>query len=79
MVGVYQSPYFTGLQSIALLVDKVTALTIVAVTFFGECVTSFGLVGSIMFHVDPQLFRAMSKLALLAVGAVSFFSEIFAK
>ena len=79
MVRVYQGPSLTCLNQVYLLVDEVASLAIVAVTFFGEGMASFCLVGSIMFHVDPQLFRSMSELTLLPVCAVSFFNEIFAK
>ena len=78
MVGVDQSPGFVGLQRVALLVDEVASLAVVAVALLGEGVASFGLVGSIMFHVDSQLLRAVGELALLPVGAVPLLGEIFA-
>jgi hypothetical protein len=79
MIGVNKGPGFSRLQRLVVLVDKVASFAVVAVALFGECMASFGLVGSIMFHVDPQLLRAVSELALLPVCAVSFLGEIFAE
>lgn len=59
--------------------DEVTAFSIAAVALFGEGVTALGLVRSIMFHVDSQLFGPVGELALLAVGAVALFGEILAE
>ena len=36
-----------------MLVNEVAAFAVVAVALLCEGVASFGLVGSIMFHVDP--------------------------
>ena len=79
MIRVYQGPSFTCLNLAYLLVNEVASLAIVAVAFFSEGMASFCLIGSIMFHVDPQLFRPMSELTLLPICAVPFFNEIFAE
>ena len=59
--------------------DEVTPLSVVAVAFFREGVAGFGLVGSITFHVDSKFFGPVGELALLAVGAVALFGEVFAE
>lgn len=59
--------------------DEVTAFSVAAVALFGEGVATLGLIGSIMFHVDSQLFRAVGELALLAVGAVPLLCKILAE
>ena len=53
MVRVNQSPGFTAFHRSVMLVNEVATLTVVAVALLGEGVASFGLIGSIMFHVDP--------------------------
>lgn len=59
--------------------DEVTAFSIAAVALFGESVAALCLVGSIMFHVDSQLFGAVGELALLAIGAVPLLCEVLAE
>jgi hypothetical protein len=64
---------------VGLFVYEVAALTVAAVTLFGEGMAAFGFVGSIVFHVDAQFLWSVGKLALLAVGAEAFFCEVFAE
>lgn len=59
--------------------DEVAPLTVMAKTIFSERVACFCLVGSIAFHVDPQLLGSVGKLALLAIRAVTFLNKILAK
>lgn len=66
-------------QARGLLVDEIAAGAVAAVALLGEGVASLGLIGSIMFHVDPQLLRAVRELALGAVGAEALLHEVFAE
>jgi hypothetical protein len=60
-------------------VDEIAALAVAAIAFLGEGMACFGLVGSVMFHVDLKLFRAVCELALSAVRAIAFFCEVLAE
>jgi len=41
--------------------------------------TPLGFIGTIRLHIDAQLFRPVSELALLAIGTEPFFHEISAE
>lgn len=80
VIRVYQGPFLPLVSILSFLdVNEVTAITVAAVTFLREGVTSFGLVGTISLHVYPELLRSMSELALVAVRTEAFFCEIFAQ
>ena len=64
---------------VGLLVDEVAAFAVATVAFLSEGVAAFSLVGPIVFHVHSQLFGAVSKLALLAVGAEALLCEVLAE
>lgn len=79
MVRVDVLPLLGGRGAVNLLVDEITALAVVADSLFGEGMAGFGLVGSIVFHVDPQFLRSVGELALLTIGTEPLFSIIFAE
>ena len=79
MVGVYVLPLLGGWGAVNLFVDEIAALAVVANALFGEGVAGFGLVGSIVFHVDPQFLGAVGELALLPVRTEPLFSIVFAE
>ena len=58
--------------------NEVASLSEVTVTFLGEGVACFCLVGSIVFHVDTKFMRSVGELTLLAIAAETLFSEVFA-
>lgn len=59
--------------------DEVAATPIATVSFFAEGVAALGFIGSIMFHVNPKFVRTVGELALVAIGAITFFHEVFAE
>lgn len=59
--------------------DEVAAIPVAAEPLFGKSMAPLGLVGPIGLHIDSQLLRPMSELALISVGAEAFFSEVLAK
>lgn len=80
MILVNLSPLFLrGKTRTILLVYEVTPVSIAAVPFFCKSMASLGLVRTIGLHIDTQLLRAMSELALSAIWTITFLSEIFAK
>lgn len=58
--------------------DEVASTAVAAIPLLGESVTPFGLVGSIVFHVDPKLLRTVGKLALSPIGAEPLLHEVLA-
>ena len=75
----HHAPALGGRSKVHLLVNEVAALPIAAEPFFREGMTCLCFVGSIVFHVDSQLLGPMGELALLAIRAIPFLCEIFAK
>lgn len=61
-----------------LLVDEVAPTAIAAVSLLCECMATLCLVGSIVFHVDPELLRPVSELALPSVGTEALLHEVLA-
>ena len=59
--------------------DEVAPFAEMATSLLREGVAGLGLVGSIVFHVDPQLVRTVSELTLPAVAAVTLFREVLAE
>jgi len=60
-------------------VDEVASASEAAASLFREGVAALGFVRSIVFHVYPKLLRSVGELALVAIGTVPLFHEIFAK
>ena len=56
---------------------EVAPAAVAAVSFLCEGVASLCFVGSIVFHIDPQLLESMRELALAPIRAKSLFHEIF--
>ena len=79
MVGVDVLPLLGSRGAVNLLVDEIATLAVVADSLFGEGMAGFGLIGSIVFHVDPQFLRSVGELALLAIRTEPLFSIIFAE
>jgi hypothetical protein len=81
VVRVDEIPALAGTEATWLLlnVDEVAALSVAAEALLGKGMAPFGFVGSIVFHIDPQLLGPMGKLALLAVGAETLLCEVAAQ
>jgi hypothetical protein len=59
--------------------DKITAISEAAKAFFGERMAALGFVGPIVLHINPEILRAMCKLALVTVWAAAAIHVVFAE
>lgn len=59
--------------------NEVAAFSIVAIPLFCKGMTTFCLVGSIMFHVHTKFLRTVRELTFFSIRAVPFFSKILAE
>lgn len=57
---------------------EVAPVTVGAASLFPESIAGLCFVG-VFVDIAPQFFDAVSELALLAIGAVSFLREVFAQ
>ena len=79
MVGVDGLPFKSRVRGACQLVNEVAAVSVAAEALLFKRVATFRFVGPICIHIDPQLLRAVSELALAAIGTVALFSEVLAE
>ena len=58
---------------------EVAPAAVAAVSFLCEGVASLCFVGSIVFHIDPQLLGAVSELAFVPIWTEPLLHKIFAE
>ena len=80
MVSVNQVPFcLRGAIVCLLFVDEIAPLSVEAESFLGEGITLLCFIALIALHINAQLVGTVGELAAVAVGANTFFSEVFAQ
>ena len=67
------------LKAVLLMVDEVAPVPVVTIPFLCKGMTPLCLVGSIGLHVDSELLRPMSELALFAIRTMPLLYKVFAE
>jgi hypothetical protein len=60
-------------------VDEIATTAVAAEPLLRKGMAALSFIGSIVFHIDPQLLRAMRELALGPIRTLPLLHEIFAE